>query len=1374
MDLDIDDDAIAEMEAMMAEIDGTEGATTTHANRTNPSRDDWEHDDDFLALAEMESAEDAVGVATIFDAEPKLTQSWSIGTDGLPSTAHDVAAEGTDTLLIRNRHTTPLPSSPPSFTSPTYRPDQPTPVPSDWGIMDRKRKSPETSPISGRHRTVRRPLGNLDEVAGERDGGSRGESRKDKGGEASQAQFGGLCFDDGSDDEEVGEDFDLDEVKGIELGKGSEAAVSDVDEGGGMGSQKKHFGGLSFDSSDEEGEGDNDADLQQPHGINDVEDDRFARSKSTQEAASMIDQRSRSPLPKRDAKSTEKASSSILQSFKTRPSIFDRIIKPTSIKNSGSDDVQLFGGEEGVGYDDEDDEEPLGKEMLERLAEKRKGKRPMYEVEGASSAVSATSGDHTPAMGASRAESQGTFLSGIATSKNSQSFPSLSDLDDEDEDPLHERTADKTLPSSTKRIRKEDHNYDLDWDLDLDDDVDISGGYEDILPSILKKSRQRRTATSGASSLPKKNYTLFPVDARKGFKSATSSKGTKLYFPAKASSHQLSSGRANEEPNVGNVLERRTMSAKDLLGTSIHQMIADVKREYGAIRPASAATTGTTYPNQGVSLLDVKGKYTPSKSPSSKSDIVGKENDGPWVNKYSPRMYIDLIGDERINREVLTWVKQWDHCVFGYDHKRKNQQGQGQQGAVFVANRSWKGKAKKNEAQDPLQRPEKKILLLAGRAGLGKTTLSHIVARHAGYNVVEINASDDRTGDALRNKLVGAIENQTIVANGKPNLMVIDEIDGASQAGGEQNFMKLLVDLVTREAKDSESEKQKATTGGKKKKKAHGVLRRPIICICNDPYVPVLRPLRAIAQVFTFRETATKALAKRLQDICRWEGLKTDLRTLMGLCELADGDMRSCINTLQFVKQKVASRNQQDEAEADAGGGGGGLPRLTMDMLSTMSVGLKDMQRSLFTLWEDIFVLPSAQQKKRVGYFSAGGGGGAGRSGDGDSARTLEQQVADDTSNRFFFRLLSNLSANGDYEKIVQGCYETYLQTKTCDTSTNETILIDGGRPASKIERACEWLSFYDSLSSCVNRLHAWEVAPYLPVPLIGFHQLFAGVRKPPIEYPRKDYEVYMATKTTSNILSAFVSGLDPHLQHWKNGTAIATELVPYLLRIISPELRGVNIQLIKPHERETLSRLVDVMVSFKLSYEQEKVDDGQYGYRMEPPLNKLVEGLETTSLSGPKLQQRILSTTYVTKQMIAGEIQRERMRRAETVLSRGGKGKGGSTPAERTSATKSTGGSSKSGNGRSKENEPPSDKSNSNRGQAEEKQNSKQKGGRSGLKDIKETVPRDFFGRPIAAKSQPEKEKYENDKLPHKIIFKFNEGSSNAVRKPLFVRDFL
>lgn len=42
-----------------------------------------------------------------------------------------------------------------------------------------------------------------------------------------------------------------------------------------------------------------------------------------------------------------------------------------------------------------------------------------------------------------------------------------------------------------------------------------------------------------------------------------------------------------------------------------------------------------------------------------------------WVDRYRPQKFVDLAGDERVNRETLSWVKEWDQCVFK-TRKRKN------------------------------------------------------------------------------------------------------------------------------------------------------------------------------------------------------------------------------------------------------------------------------------------------------------------------------------------------------------------------------------------------------------------------------------------------------------------------------------------------------------------------------------------------------------------------------------------------------------------------------------------------------------------------------------------------------------------------------
>jgi len=51
-----------------------------------------------------------------------------------------------------------------------------------------------------------------------------------------------------------------------------------------------------------------------------------------------------------------------------------------------------------------------------------------------------------------------------------------------------------------------------------------------------------------------------------------------------------------------------------------------------------------------------------------------------------------------------------------------------------------KTRTKNSAFQDHLERPERKILLVHGQPGLGKTTLAHVVAQTAGYSVIEINA----------------------------------------------------------------------------------------------------------------------------------------------------------------------------------------------------------------------------------------------------------------------------------------------------------------------------------------------------------------------------------------------------------------------------------------------------------------------------------------------------------------------------------------------------------------------------------------------------------------------------------------------------------
>ncbi|OQR98148.1 chromosome transmission fidelity protein [Achlya hypogyna] len=360
-----------------------------------------------------------------------------------------------------------------------------------------------------------------------------------------------------------------------------------------------------------------------------------------------------------------------------------------------------------------------------------------------------------------------------------------------------------------------------------------------------------------------------------------------------------------KQPDTASIEEKEKEAKRQWkLGVPIKEMFASIeKRKVQAVVDAEEATIDTM------------------ESPRAKSP----QHDELWLNKYRPKHFIDLLSDERTNRDVLGWLKSWDACVF----KTK---------AKPAPKPAFNLSASKQVEAAPSDdiRPEQKIILLCGPPGAGKTTLAGIAARHAGYNPIEVNASDDRTASVLREKIISAMEMQSIFGNNRPNCIILDEIDGALHGNEGRSAIGALQELVSI---PYSTKKDKS-----KKKQAHPLIR-PIICICNDQYAPVLRPLRKLAKIFVLSTPDQRQLMSRLKFICKQESLDAPTSILSSLCARADNDVRFCLNSLQFASAKTKL--------------------LTSSMVEDI-MGRKDLSKGAYDVWDVVFYEPRQKKKENV------------------------------------------------------------------------------------------------------------------------------------------------------------------------------------------------------------------------------------------------------------------------------------------------------------------------------------------------------------------------------------------------------------------------
>jgi replication factor C subunit 2/4 len=215
----------------------------------------------------------------------------------------------------------------------------------------------------------------------------------------------------------------------------------------------------------------------------------------------------------------------------------------------------------------------------------------------------------------------------------------------------------------------------------------------------------------------------------------------------------------------------------------------------------------------------------------AKADVtsIEDESNAPWIEKYRPQTFEEIVGNEETTARL---------AVFAQTGNMPN-------------------------------------LILAGPPGVGKTTTILCLARILlGENfregVLELNASNDRGIDVVRNKIKLFAQKKVSLPPGKHKIIILDEADSMTE--GAQQALRRTMELYS------------STT------------RFALACNNSEKVIP---PIQSRCAVVRFGKLADAQILDKVMSVCAQEGIEYVNEGLEAIVFTAQGDMRQALNNLQ-------------------------------------------------------------------------------------------------------------------------------------------------------------------------------------------------------------------------------------------------------------------------------------------------------------------------------------------------------------------------------------------------------------------------------------------------------------------------------------------
>jgi len=258
-----------------------------------------------------------------------------------------------------------------------------------------------------------------------------------------------------------------------------------------------------------------------------------------------------------------------------------------------------------------------------------------------------------------------------------------------------------------------------------------------------------------------------------------------------------------------------------------------------------------------------------------------------WTEKYRPQSLDDVIGNPGAVNTLRQWAESWNAGI-----------------------------------------PAMRAVVLIGTPGVGKTTSAEALARDMGWSIIEMNASDQRTGQAIEDIAIRGSKFNTFsddgsyldTGKGQRKLIVLDEADnffGNADRGA--------IPVITKLIKES---------------------LQPVILIVNDYYELSRKCSAAKTNTvqITFQKPKAVSMVKALNRIAANEGVTVDPDAMNLIAEKANGDMRAAVRNLEALSL--------------------GTDHVTLDMAEGISA--RDKRSDMFSLMSAIFRSQDAMKARRV------------------------------------------------------------------------------------------------------------------------------------------------------------------------------------------------------------------------------------------------------------------------------------------------------------------------------------------------------------------------------------------------------------------------